>query len=723
MAVAAAVSLIGGVAAAVVVNHDSGPQFVASPLPTVPGSPSTTEPSIPEVSIPAKLIAQSRLIAFSNCGTFTSYMRNEGLKVVTPYGLPSIGNAFAMRGDVAFATAGGAAERNTAAASDSAKSTPAPAASAPGGGAQLRTTGGDEFSTTNVQEAGIDEPDVIKTDGKRIYALSNGRLFIVAADQPRIVGSVDALNASELFLVGDRAIVFSNGGPTAQPMADGAPPSGRVASGAASSPSGIAPAPNYRQQVRVTVLDVGKPDAIKEVSHLDVDGQYVSARLVNGVARIVISAYTSRLGFSYPADGSPEAQAMALQKNRDVVRSAKFDDWVPHFTVTDAAGKTSAERPTVACGSAYRPPNFSGFGQLSVMSLDPKNPGAAKSTSVAADGQIVYGSGSRLYVATTQWGDVKPMAAGAAMPPDVQPLPKTLIHAFDITDPGQARYTVSGSVRGTVLNQFSLSEHEGNLRVATTDGDQSFVTVMADQSGKILGQIGQVGGLGKGERIYAVRFIGALGYVVTFRQVDPLYVIDLSAPTKPRVVGELKVLGYSAYLHPVSDKLLIGIGQDASAEGRRLGTQVSLFDVSDPAAPKLLQRHALGQGGSQAEYDHHAFLYWAPRQLAVLPIQEYTDNGGPGFMGAVGLKVTSGAITEVGRVTGAAQYDQISRSLVIGNRLFTYSNGGIKASDLGSFAEQGFVAFPQPQQCCVSDGGGGTSGGAPGQVEPAKPSQ
>ena len=122
------------------------------------------------------------------------------------------------------------------------------------------------------------------------------------------------------------------------------------------------------------------------------------------------------------------------------------------------------------------------------------------------------------------------------------------------------------------------------LRAATTSNDnesQSYVTVLATKGGR-LEKAGQVGGLGRGERIYAVRFIGDRGYVVTFRETDPLYTLDLADPARPRVTGELKILGYSAYLHPVGEHELLGVGQDATPEGMRLGTQVSLFDVSNP---------------------------------------------------------------------------------------------------------------------------------------------
>ena len=148
-----------------------------------------------------------------------------------------------------------------------------------------------------------------------------------------------------------------------------------------------------------------------------------------------------------------------------------------------------------------------------------------------------------------------------------------------------------------------------------------------ETSGAALSQLGRVGGLGKGERIYAVRFVGDKGYVVTFRQVDPLYTLDLSDKRAPKVLGELKILGYSAYLHPVSDDLLLGVGQDATEQGRRLGTQLSLFDVSDLRNPKRLAQSSLGANSSTtAEFDPHAFLFWKPASLAVIPLSVYARS-------------------------------------------------------------------------------------------------
>jgi hypothetical protein len=258
-----------------------------------------------------------------------------------------------------------------------------------------------------------------------------------------------------------------------------------------------------------------------------------------------------------------------------------------------------------------------------------------------------------------------------------------------------------------------MSEYDGALRVASTEQPQwfpdgsvqgqseSFVTVLAEH-GNVLAPIGRVGGLGKGERIYAVRFAGDKGFVVTFHQTDPLYTLDLSDKTDPKVAGELDLLGYSAYLHPISDSLVLGVGQDADLNGRQLGTQVSLFDVSDLHHPLRRAKASLG-GSSTAEFDPHAFLYWGPTRLAVIPLQTY-GGAGAEFNGAVGFRIGAASIDEVGRIVhpGGATYGDttyappIGRSLVIGDKLFTLSYAGLAMSRLDTLSPLTFTAFPAP---------------------------
>jgi uncharacterized secreted protein with C-terminal beta-propeller domain len=197
-----------------------------------------------------------------------------------------------------------------------------------------------------------------------------------------------------------------------------------------------------------------------------------------------------------------------------------------------------------------------------------------------------------------------------------------------------------------------------------------------------LPRLGRVSGLGKGERIYAVRFEGDAGYVVTFRQVDPLFTVDLSDPAAPRVAGELPLLGYSAYLHPLGGGRLLGVGRDATATGMTTGAAVSLFDVSDLAQPKLLSRATVPDGFSDVEWDHHAFLWWPKAALAVIPV-----SAGE-FSGAIGYGVAD-TVAERGRVAQPG----VTRSLVIGDRLYTVSPGGVVASRLDTLAPLAGVDF------------------------------
>ncbi|CAN5124356.1 hypothetical protein BH20ACT16_BH20ACT16_10830 [soil metagenome] len=324
---------------------------------------------------------------------------------------------------------------------------------------------------------------------------------------------------------------------------------------------------------------------------------------------------------------------------------------------------------------------------------------------IMAGAQTVYASTTGLYVASQRY--VAALEAGRAVPGQS----RTEIHRFEASKAGETSYASSGSVAGFVLNQYSLSEFGGALRVASTeepawfDGQmtrdsESFVTVLAER-GSELAMLGRAEGLGKGERIYAVRFAGDKGYVVTFRQVDPLYTLDLSKKTHPRVVGELKILGYSAYLHPISDDLLLGVGQDATAQGRTQGTQLSLFDVSDPRRPARRGQVSLGAGASStAEYDPHAFLFWKPSNLAVIPLSTYGDTG-QDFEGAVGFSIGAASIAEAGRISHPPRTagDQafkppIGRSLVIGETLYTLSYAGLAANRVDSLASLSFTAFP-----------------------------
>ncbi len=624
---------------------------------------------------------KQRLKTFPSCHSLVSYgrhyMRREqrgGGGVVAPApGLPS---------GIVTPTAQGNAG-------------PAPEAATPG-------TGSDS-SSTNVQEAGVDEPDIVKSDGSHIFAITGGRLNVVdaRADTPVLLGSLElgAIYGGDLLLYGKRLLVISYA-PQAVDVVAPPPASGTNA------PAAPDIAYYGRPATLITEVDVSDPAAMRVVRTETIDGSYVSARQNGSTARIVLSSPPAALGYGTAPGLRTRARG-----------------WLPRATLENhVTGKKSTRRLT-SCGHVRRPRVFSGLNALTVMTVDMKTGlPAVDVDTLLSDGQTVYASDGSLYVATQRF---VPQPDGASQPP---PPLTTAIHRFDISEADRTSYQSSGEVTGYVLGQFALSEYHGVLRVASTDSPswwpgaaqqetQSYVTTLKEIGNALL-PLGRVGGLGRGERIQAVRFIDDAGYVVTFRRVDPLYTIDLSQPSAPRVAGELKLLGYSAYLHPVGNGLLLGVGQDATEQGRQLGTQLSLFDVSDLAKPvRLSQRRIGSDSSSEVEYDHHAFLYWPATKLAVMPVSIFNGSGDP-FLGAIGFTIGRTRIDELGRIShdGGQYPSSVRRSVVVGDRLFTVSDLGVKASALSTLADQAFVAFPaQPQP--QYDGGG--SAGSSGTAQPS----
>jgi uncharacterized secreted protein with C-terminal beta-propeller domain len=648
--------------------------------------------AVTQPPIQAQLTSYS-LQPFDACDDFLDYVKEHAVDLVGPWGFSYDGGWLAVDGRLMV--------EETTADTDTAAAT---APSVAGG-----DTKGVDFSGTNVQELGVDEPDIVKTDGSLVVAVANNTLYTidVSGDTARLAGSFDLGDgwAQDILLADNKVLVMATS-------------SGYGVRGGGGYPASTVSV--------LTEIDVSDPAHMEKVRTLTLDGSYVSARMIDGVARIVVSSAPTGLAWVYPEASGLKAERDAEQANRELVLNSTIENWVPYYVMENGSGTVIDEGPLLDCSQASHPQEFSGINMLTVLTVDlDEGLRTGNSVGVLADGNIVYASDTSLYVATTRWmdwtvleesGDADAAREGTT----------TEIHKFDISDPNRTVYAASGSVQGFMLSQWSMSEYDGFLRVATTDSpdwwwddidSESYVKVLEDRDGE-LAEVGSVGGIGNGERIYSVRFMGDVGYVVTFRQTDPLYTIDLSDPTDPVVAGELELLGYSAYLHPVGDGLLLGVGQDATDEGRTTGTQISLFDVSDPANPQRLQQYTLEHGSSEVEWDHHAFLYWEPTEMAVVPVQtwwwdEETETEG-GFAGAVAVHVDRDGIEELAKIThdetgkpGAEdpaigepivpEYDMwrlpIRRSLVIGDRLFTVSDGGILQSDLDTLEDEAWVSF------------------------------
>lgn len=433
---------------------------------------------------------------------------------------------------------------------------------------------------TNVQEAGVDEPDLAKTDGRLLAHVDGRRLVLtdVTGPEPRELSTLPlprALGATELLLVGDRVVVLGAGGRDHHPFVD--------------APRLALPWPGGAGSTRVLVVDVSDPAAPVTSADSTYDGALVSARQYDDVVRLVLSTHAPALDFVQPRRGLSRAEAR--RENRRIVRESGIDDWLPQV---ESEGLSSR---LVDCSAVRHPERASGYGTVTVVGLVPAQPTVRRSTAVTTGSDLVYSSADRLYLATHDRR-------------------RTGLHAFALEGP-DAAYVASGSVRGWVRDRWSLSEHDGHLRVATAlgkdpwDPDENGVVVLRED-GDALVEVGRVARLGIDERIQSVRWFDDLAVVVTFREVDPLYTVDLSDPAAPRVLGELKIPGFSAYLHPVGDDLLLGLGQDARRDGRTLGAQAAVFDLRDLTAPRRLATVGFGRS---TEF----VAAWDPRGLTYLP--------------------------------------------------------------------------------------------------------
>ena len=570
-----------------------------------------------------------------------------------------------------------------------------------------------------------------------IVTLTNGAPYRTATVD------LGAMFADRLFLLRDRAYVIGSTSGTPIPI-DG----GGVGGPTAKTPSASESRSSMPMRTGSMIAEITLNGEPKVMGSTTIDGQITDGRLADGTVRLVVSSMEpGSLGFVYPE--GPDGEARAEATNRKVIEESELGDWMPGRT--DAAGRTT---PLLACDQTFEPAEFSGFSTLSVVTIA-DGLGSLTATGVLADGGITYASDSHLYVATNQWQDQTGVPKSNEK--IAAPSEHTDLHSFAIDGNAPATYLASGRVDGHALNQYSMSEADGRLRIATTVSRQ-FISmpvpqecpanadcaapelappsvgdnrvVVLEQDGKSLKEVGSVGGLGKGEQIKSVRFVGNTAYVVTFRKTDPFYVVDLSSATAPKVSGELKLPGFSSYLHPISDTLTLGVGSDASEEGRITGGKLTVFDTSNPTAPKEVNSWTSKDLGFMVDGDPHAFSWDAERSTAYLPYYG-TCPGDVGYCvpkgGVLVVRVTPGGIAEIGRIDQSdrtastpasspgtscdpaacdslpesvpnpippADYlPTINRVFVIGDRVITLSDLGVAAHDRVTIRPVGFVAL------------------------------
>jgi uncharacterized secreted protein with C-terminal beta-propeller domain len=518
---------------------------------------------------------------------------------------------------------------------------------AEGAPASADSKGPAAYTTTNTQVSGVDEADFVKNDGTRIFALSGGSLYASKSWPPADLALAGKLAIegypSQMYLDDkDRVVVFSS----------------VYTKYAWYETTGFAERPcagwgcdyGYSNTTKVTVVDVKDLAAPRVIGEYYLPGSYANSRRIDSSVRVVLSDYfrwPAKVRF-WPEDSSgtlwndKTRLAAALDElkvqNEAVIRGQSLEQWMPKSRYRGEDGKLVDVAYNCSDFARSNAPVNLGLMTVATLNLDSRGAAPTRTSIVGEAGQI-YASKTSLYVATPHWW----------WWPQAGQKDFTYVHKFDIQNPDKALYVASGGFEGHIVDQFSMDEHKGFFRVASTVSSRvpdemnpqntwgriettNRISVLGESAGS-LALVGQSEDVAKGERIFSSRFSEDRAYVVTFRQVDPFFTFDVSDPTKPRRVGELKIPGFSSYIQPIDANHVLTIGSylpepdpnTGRVDWQQRRLQLSMFDVTDFANPVQQYTHLVGTayGWSEAQYEHKAFNYFPQRKLLAIPFWDY----------------------------------------------------------------------------------------------------
>ena len=517
-----------------------------------------------------------------------------------------------------------------------------------------------EHSTTNTQVKNVDEADIVKTDGEYIYYVSNNTLYIVKAVNLEIVSTIKTMDKderfyiSEIYLKDNKVVLLGNGYILEEPIV--------VEDENEKEKNRIYARANRVDTVKAVVYDIKDKNNPKLEREVELEGDYVASRMVGDNLYFISRTY------KYYYEEMPDMRILPVFNDSvvDEVKNVECTDII-YFNNSNAS-------------------NFMMVGGFNIND----NKEVSVETFFGA-GDIVYANEKSLYLTKQVWGEEY----------------KTVIYKFRL-DGSNIRLIAQTEVNGHMNNQFSMDEYEGNLRVATTSYKEIEALNVLSEIGVMdtrittnnlyvlnekLEEIGKIENLAKDEKIYSVRFIGEIGYIVTFKEIDPLFVIDLSDPTNPVVKGELKIPGYSSYLHPYDENHIIGIGYNVKDNGYGGVTnstmKMSMFDVSDLNNPKEVFNVDIGNyyAYSDITYNHKVLFYKESENLIGFPVtyreNNYTDNSN-GFI-IFRIDMENNQFEKYGEILHEQNYrDNVDRIIYIGDILYSLSSEDIKAYDLNT---------------------------------------
>jgi len=508
--------------------------------------------------------------------------------------------------------------------------------------AELATAVGTlDYSKTNIQVEGVDEADIVKTDGEYAYVVSGNRLIILKAYPPEEATILSQISFDgtpmEVFINQDKLAVFES--PMEIRPLYVSPPE-EVASVISPVP------PPLKDLTSIKVYDVSDKASPVLARNVTVDGYYFNSRMIGDYVYMVVN--------------QPAIQPIVVTEDE-----VKVEVNLPKFYFGDASRKIRASEIYYSNASDDI---FHAFTTIVGINIQNDELPPAYKTFLLGSASCMYVSLDNIYITFTKEGG------------------KTLIYRIIIED-DEIECVAEGEVAGYVLNQFSMDEYDDHFRIATTtwEGPASQNNIYILNMN--LTTVGRLENLAPEEQIYSARFMGDRCYLVTFRQVDPFFVIDLKDPENPEVLGFLKIPGYSSYLHPYDEDHIIGIGKEDT------NLKISLFDVSDVSDPEEVGKYTVGDKGSWSDspilWDHKALLFDRSRNLLVIPVSTESVVKGQytAWQGAYVFNISLSGIMLKGDIThfedAESQGDYyVKRSFYIDHVLYTISDKKIKMNDL-----------------------------------------
>lgn len=484
---------------------------------------------------------------------------------------------------------------------------------------------------TNVQEAAVDEPDTVKTDGKVLLTVRDDELvtYDVTGSSTEKLSSValPGIEDAEILLSGDTVVAIGADDETpVRPSDRHGHDAGYVA-------------PGGTRVLTVSLADPAAPEVIEDVTY---DAGLLSARQHGTTVRLVLESGLPDLGFSEPKGGEVSSDE-ALEKNRELVEKSTIEDWLPTIT---ADGKTGR---LLDCTNVAIPSDELRLDTTSVVGFDAAKPGTVDAIGLAGHTGIAYESADHLFLATRSgWNDCSALCRTIDSTGDsILREASGSAYLFDFALKGtQATHVASGEIEGAVRDRWSIDEADGVLRLAvgpTSETGNFNAVVTLERDGKELVEKGRLDQLGRNEEIKSVRWFDDLAILVTFRQVDPLYAVDLTDTAAPTLLGKLKIPGFSSYLHPLGSWRMMGVGEGPDGKGG-WGAQIGLFDVRDVTKVRRLDVHSYGRGfAARAGADPRAFT-WLPDERTVITVLERDTGGRTGYVSV--LRLVDGGLVE-----------------------------------------------------------------------------